>query len=252
MLSIRMRDAHLLVNEIKIVDLRKPFLRIIQKSDGISGILRKPSETLVRPRKPLSYYVKITGTKAGALYNVEKHGLQSHWVYSTNNTISNVFKDKSLQTILKNLDSELEQFELIRQYLSVAVNFLVKSFDFDVILTSIPTLGSITKFNLVVDEVKLTKLPDLSYEPRRYRSVKALLKGHKEGLPTRLFDWEILTNITAKHTTLDRKALEGYNNILVLAGTNVQYAGFLAREVAKIRGVKEVLPVSLFHVGGRP
>lgn len=251
MLSIRMQDACLLVNEIKIVNLRKPFLRIIHRPNGISEILRTPSETLARPRKPLSYYVKITNTKAGSLYNTEKHGLQGHWVYSTNNSISDIFRDKALQTILHNLDSELEQFELIRQYFSTVVNFLIKSYNFDVVVTSIPTLECITKENIIVDQSNLIKLPSLRYESKRYRSVRALLNGHKEGLPTRLFDWETLINIEAKHTTLDKRGIEGHNNILILTGTNVQYAGWLACEIKKIRGVKEVLPVSLFHMGGR-
>ena len=251
MLSIRIRDANLLVNEIEIVNLREPFQRIVHKSDGIDSILRTPKETLSRPRKPLSYYVKITETKAGALYNIEKHGLQGHWVYSTNNSISDVFRDKALQTVLHSLDPEMEQYSLICQYISVVIGYLVKSYKFDVILSTIPTIEKLTKFPVIIDQSKLVRLPKLSYESKRFRSVKALLKGHEEGIPTRLFDWEILTKIDSRNTTLDKKKLEGYNNILVLAGTNVQYAGYLAKEISKVKGVKEVLPVSLFHVGGK-
>lgn len=249
MLSVRLREASLLVNEIEIVNLRKPFQRIVHKHKEIDSILRIPSETLARPRKPLSYYVKINESKAGALYNIEQHGLQGHWVYSTNNSISDVFRDKAIQTVLNNLDDEREQFQLLRQYISVIIGYLTQSYNFDVILTPILGVENLTKKKVITDTSKLTRLPDLRYESRRYRSVKALLNGHKEGLPARLFDWEVLTKIDSRHVTLDKKALEGYRNVLILTGTNVQYAGFLSREIQKVRSIKEVLPVSLFHVG---
>lgn len=248
MLSVKVQDAQLVINQNEIVDLRKPFKRIVFVPEGVDTIMRTPSETLDAPRKPLVYYVKITNTKAGALYNIERHGLQSHWIYNTNPSKSAVFKDKTLQTILHNLNSEQENFDLIRNYLSTVVNFLYKSYSFDAIYTSIPTLQSLTKEPVIVDTSRLTKLPQLTYETKRYRSVRALLNGHPQGLPARLFDWKIYKHINFKHTTIDRKKLKGYNNILVLTGTNIQYAGFLCREIKKLPGVKEVLPVSLFKI----
>lgn len=248
MLSINVKNACLVVNENSIVNLRKPFKRIVHIPEGVETIYRTPSETLSRARKPLPYYVKITNTKAGALYNIERHNLKSHWIYNTNSSISDIFKDKSLQTILHNLNIEQPSFETIRQYLSTVINFIFKSYNFDIIYTSIPTLSCITKENVISDDLKLIKLPDLKHESKRYRSVKALLKGHPEGLPARLFNWEVYTKITKRYTTLDKKILKGYTNVLVIVGTNIQYAGFLCKEIKKINGVKEVLPVSLFKI----
>ena len=249
MLSVRMNEASLLINEIEVVNLRKPFQRIVHKHKDIDSVLRTPSETLSRPRKPLSYYVKITDSKAGALYNIEKHGLQGHWVYSTNNSVSDVFRDKALQTILRSIHDDREQVNLVRQYISVVLGYLTQSYDFDAVFTCLPGLEKFTKKEVITDTSKLVKLPTLNFESRRYRSVRALLNGHREGLPTRLFDWEVFTNIDSRHTSLDKKIFEGYRNVLILTGTNVQYAGFLAKELQKVRSIKEVLPVSLFHIG---
>lgn len=248
MLSISVRNANLVINENDIVDLRKPFKRLVHVPEGVDTIIRTPSETLNAPRKPLAYYVKITNTKAGALYNIERHGLKSHWIYSTNPSKSDVFKDKTLQTILHHLDSEQEYIKAIRQYLTTVVNFVFKSYKFDVIYTSIPTLQSITKEPVIVDKSNLIKLPELPQETKRYRSVRALLNGHPEGLPARLFDWHVYKNINYRHTTLDKAQISGYTNVLILTGTNIQYAGFLYREIKKIPSVKEVLPVSLFRI----
>jgi len=248
MISVKVQDAHLVINQNEIVDLRKPFKRIVFVPEGVDTIMRTPSETLNALRKPLAYYVKITNTKAGALYNIERHGLQSHWIYNTNPSKSAVFKDKTLQTILHTLNSEQGNFDLIRNYISTIVNFLYKSYSFDIIYTSIPTLQSLTREPVIVDTSRLIKLPKLTHETQRYRSVRALLNGHPKGLPARLFDWEVYKNVSLKHTTLDKKKIKDYNNVLVLTGTNTQYAGFLCREIKKLPGIKEVLPVSLFKI----
>ena len=246
MIQIKLQDAHISVNGIRLVNLREPFQRIVNCPDGPSTLLRPPSQTLARTRKPLTYYVPMTSSKAGALYNMELHTLQSHWVYSTNTSVSPVFRDKALQTVLHNLDEQ----ENIRKYLEVVVGMLTKSYSFDAILTTIPHLNLMTSIPIIGDTTKLVKLPGRRFETRRYRTVRALLDGHK-GLPARLFDWEVFTEITSRHTTLDKKRFREYSSIMVLVGTNVQYAGWLTNELLKLRNVKEVLPVSMFYIGGR-
>ena len=246
MVNTKLVDAHLTVNGIRLVNLREPFQRIINCPDGSRHILRPPSETLARERKPLTYYVPMTNTKAGALYNMEIQKLQSHWVYSTNTSISPVFRDKAIQTTLHNLEND--ENELLRDYLKVIVNMLTKSYDFDVIFSPIPGLSMITRVPVIKDETLITKLPNKRQEMKRYRTIKALINGHK-GLPARLFDWRIYSEISLKASNLDKKLFKEYSRIMVLTGTNVQYAGWLTRELLKMRNVKEVLPVSMFHIG---
>jgi hypothetical protein len=245
-----LRESTLLSNGIEITDLRKPFQRIVRKSDGVDTLRHIPSETLARPRKPLYYYVPITKTVAGALYNTEYKGLQSHWVYSTNTSISDVYRDKALQHMLEHLHIETETNQKIRAYLSRVLELLIASYTFDCIVTPITSLSTLTNFSLAIDNSCLIKLPKRDGKSQRYNSVRALLNGHKEGIPSHILDWEIYNEIDlSRNTTFDRKKIEGNRSILIIAGTNTQYAGFLARELKKIRGVREVLPVSLFYIG---
>lgn len=252
MFVIELHETQVYVNGFKVVDLKKPFHRIVvHEGKRIDDILRTPSESLSRQRKPLTYYVKFSDKKAGALFNSEVTGCKCHWIYNTNPAISPLFRDKALLTLLRMLDiAEIAEYAEIRRYLSTILRFLWKSFPFDCVVTSLRTVPLLLPdVPVIVMPLQLVSLPkETSFCGSRYKTLAAVLKGHEGGVPLSLLTAASFKFLGLRHTTFDRHLLKGQKNILIIEGTNTSYAGFLARELAYLPGTREILPCTLFHI----
>jgi hypothetical protein len=250
--SVDFRETGLYINGFYVVDLKKPFHRIVGHEDrNIETILRAPSETL-REKKPLTYYVKFSQKKAGALFRSEVMGLKCHWLYNTNTSISPLFRDKALLTLLNTLDTpDMDAYAEVRRYLSTILRLLWKSYPFDCVFTSLRTIPLLLpEVPVVVQPLRLMRLPKNIFQPSvRYKTLAAVLQGHPEGIPLSLLTGESYKFLALRHTTFNKDELCGYKNILILEGTNTSYAGFLAREFTFISGIQECLPSTLFHIG---
>ncbi len=249
MFTIDLHDTQLYINTFRILDLKKPFHRIVGDPENIQKILRTPSESLSRQKKPLTYYVPFSDTRAGAMFHSEVSGLKCHWIYNTNSSVSPLFRDKALLTLLNFLDASGNTYEEVRRYLSSLLYLLWNSFSFDCILTSIRTLPLLAPdLPIVVMPLKLTSLPaKIAFMTDRYKTLQAVLKGHPNGIPLSLLTGESYRFISLRHTTFDKSLIKNKKNILIVEGTNTSYAGFLARELSFL-GVKEILPTTLFHI----
>lgn len=251
MFALEMNEKNqLYINGFLVVDFHKPFHRLVGHASGIDRIMRTPSESLSRQKKPLTYYVKMTSTRAGALFNSDVRGLQCHWVYNTNTGISPLFRDKTLLTLLNNLDTSLDTYEKIRGDLKSIVWFLWKSFPFDLIMTSLRHLPELLpKVPIEVMPLMLTSLPrQIAVPSVRYGTLQALLKGHPGGVPLSLLTGESFRFLSLRHTNFQKEKIRGCKNVLIIEGTNTYYSGFLARELSFL-GVRNVLPTTLFHIG---
>ena len=250
MFAVEVSDSQqLYINGFRLFDLKKPFHRIVGHTTGIESILRTPSESLSRQKKPLTYYVKFTNTKAGAMFNSDVKGLQCHWVYNTNTGISPLFRDKALLKLLTVIDTEnIEVYEDVRNYLKSIIWYLWKSYSFDCILTSLQHLPLLLpKVPIEVMPLLLKSLPGQIVNPSvRYETLQALLKGHPEGIPLSLLTAESYKFLALRHTSFNREFLKEKKSILIIEGTNTSYSGFLARELSFL-GVKNVLPTVLFR-----
>jgi hypothetical protein len=218
---------------------------------GVDHILRTPSESLSRQKKPLTYYVKFAENRAGALFNSEVSGLKSHWTYNTNTSVSPLFRDKALLTLLNVLDTDdMKVYGEIRKYLAGVLRLVWKSFPFDCIVTSLGKLPYLLPdIPIIVMPLMLTSLPrQRSFSSIRYTTLKAVLKGHPEGIPLSLLTGESFSFLSLRHTTFERDLLKDMKNILIVEGTNTSYSGFIAREFSFLEGVKEVLPITIFHI----
>ncbi len=252
MFALELHGTELYINGFKILDLKRPFHRIVGNTTGIDTILRTPSESLSRQKKPLTYYVKFSEKKAGALFHSEVCGLKSHWLYNTNTSISPLFRDKALLTLLNILDtSSLEVYEEVRRYLRSIIRLVWKSFPFDCIITSLRTLPLLLPdLPVIFMPLRLTSLPKhIAFPSVRHKTLQAVLHGHSEGIPLSLLTGESYNFLSLRHTTFEKNSLKEYKNILIIEGTNTAYSGFLARELAFLCGVKEVLPCCIFHIG---
>lgn len=246
-----LHETLLYINSFRVLDLRKPFHRIVGDEDSVDKLLRTPTESLSRAKKPLTYYVKVTEKRAGALFHSEVQGLKCHWVYNTNTSVSPLFRDKALTILLKSLETQNETYKEVRRYLTGVVRLLWKSFPFDCIITSIETLPLLLpEVPIHILPLTLTSLPkQTAFPSTRHTTLKAVLKGHPEGIPLSLLTGDAYSFLSLKHTTFDKKLLQDVKNVLIIEGTNTSYAGFLARELYFLPGVKQVLPTTLFHIG---
>lgn len=244
-------QTQLYLNGFRVIDLKNPFHRIVRRDEGVDGILRSPSESLSRQKKPLTYYVKFAEKKAGALFHSEVVGLKCHWIYNTNTGISQLFRDKGLLTLLNVLDTDIEVYAEVRRYLSSILRLLWKSFPFDCVLTSLKHLPLLLPgVPVVVMPLALTSLPKQGTAPSvRYKTLEAVLKGHNGSIPMSLLTGESFRFLSLRHTTFEREKFHSCKNVLIIEGTNTAYSGFLARELSFLGGVKEVLPTCLFHIG---
>jgi hypothetical protein len=244
-------QTQLYLNGFRVVDLKKPFHRIVGRDEGVNGILRSPSESLSRQKKPLTYYVKFAEKKAGALFHSEVIGLKCHWIYNTNTSISQLFRDKGLLTLLNVLETDMEVYAEVRRYLSSILRLLWKSYPFDCVVTSLKHLPLLLPgVPVVVMPLMLISLPKQPAFPSvRYKTLQAVLKGHSGSIPLSLLTGESFRFLALRHTSFEKEKLHVCKNILILEGTNTSYAGFLARELSFLSGVKEVLPTTLFHIG---
>jgi len=252
MFSVQLHNSLLYVNNFHIVDLGKPFKRIIHNAAGIDPSLRTPAETLATVRKPLPYYVKFAEDRAGALFNMESRGFKCHWVYETQPDVSGLFRDKALLTLLHGLDTDSETYKSIRNYLRVIVRLIAHSFEFDCIVTSLPCAQLLCKtvpILHVTPVLRALPLRPAHLITKRYRTLRAVLKGHPEGIPLSVLNGESLNLITLRHTSFEKSLLAGMKNILILEGTNVNYSGFLAKELMYLPGISNVLPCTLFRIG---
>ena len=251
MFTVELHETELYINTFRVVDLRKPFHRILHDKESVERLLRTPSESLSRQKKPLTYYVKFAERKAGAMFNSEVAGLRCHWIYNTNTSVSPLFRDKALLTMLSVLDQqEVEIYAEVRRYLSSILRLLCKSFAFDCVVTSLHVVPMlIPDFPVIVLPLKLTSLPKQVARPSaRYTTLQAVLKGHPEGIPLSLLTGSSYNFLSLRHTSFDRDVLKDKKNILIIEGTNTSYSGFLAREFAFL-GVREVLPTTIYHIG---
>jgi hypothetical protein len=250
MFTIELHGTDLYINGFRILDLKKPFHRIVGDSKGVAELLRTPSESLSRKKKPLTYYVKFSETKMGALFHSEVAGLQCHWVYNTNTGVSPLFRDKALLTLLTALDTPLETYTEVRRYLTTILTLLWNSFSFDCIFTSLSVLPSLLPgIPVCVAPLRLMTLPKPAASfTSRQRTLHAVLRGHPEGIPLSLLTGESYNFLSLRHTSFEKSSIKNYKSMLVVEGTNTAYSGFLARELTFL-GVKEVLPVCLFHIG---
>jgi len=249
--TIELHGTDLYINGFRVLDLKKPFHRIVGNRESIDSILRTPSESLSRQKKPLTYYVKFTEKKAGAMFNSEVCGLKSHWLYNTNTSISPLFRDKALLTLLNVLDTpSIEVYEDVRKYLKSIVRLVWKSFPFDCILTSLRTLPLLLPdLPIILAPLRLVSLPkQIAFPSVRYKTLQAVLQGHSDGVPLSLLTGESYNFLSLRYTTFERASLKNLKNILIIEGTNTAYAGFLARELSFLCGIKEILPTTLFHI----
>lgn len=244
--------ATVYINGFRIVDLQKPFHRIVgNHGESINKILRTPSESLSRQKKPLTYYVKFSERRAGALFNSEVHGLKSHWVYNTNTHISPLFRDKALSTLVNLLETiDTETYNEVRRYLSSILMLLWKSFSFDCVFSSLQTLPVLVpNIPIIVAPLTLVALPEhVAHNNVRHKTLQAVLKGHSGGIPLSILTGASYNFLSLRHTTFDRSLIKDKKSILVIEGTNTAYAGFLARELSFFPEVHDVLPVCLFHI----
>lgn len=262
MIYVTFEKGEIKANRFTITNLKRPFQNIVHSTKIAKQ--RRPIDTFMDGtrllKKLLIYEIPIKKSTYGTLFRSSIQGFPSHWVYETNKTISPLFRDKVLHKILhEDLLKEDEAFENIRQHLKVIMNLLVKSYDFDLILTDIENLASFTlPLPIIYDDAKLVSVPPPSTV--RLKTVRALLRKHESKLPLKTFDWQLLSHISlTRHSTFDLNRLKGYTNILIISGTNPYYAGFLARELGRVRRDKEEaterskltfnpLPVTLFSV----
>ena len=268
MFMAELHNTNLYINGARIVDLKKPFQRIVgNHGESISKILRAPQESLSRKKRPLTYYVKFSEYKAGALFNSDIDGLKCHWVYNTNPSISPLFRDKVLLSLVNLLDTPMEIYGEICQYLRSIIMLLWKSFSFDCIYSSIRTLPFLLSYDdipIITAPLNLVRLPkkcpwgdkDITSGDRggrngleRYKILQAILKGHPKGIPLSILTGTSYNLISlVRDTTFNRDILKGKKNILIVESTNTAYAGFLSREISSLPGVKETLPVCFFHI----
>lgn len=246
-----LHETVLHINSFRILDLKKPFQRIVGDQESVDKLLRTPTESLSRAKKPLTYYVKFSEKRAGAMFHSEVQGLKCHWVYNTNTSVSPLFRDKALTILLKTLNTENETYKEIRRYLTGIIRLLWKSFSFDCILTSIETLPLLLpEVPMIVTPLILKSLPKQTAFPSvRHKTLQAVLKGHPEGIPLSLLTGDSYNFLSLRHTNFDKMLLQDKKKVLIIEGTNTYYAGFLAREFYFLQGIKEVLPTTLFHIG---
>lgn len=255
MIYVTFEQGEVKSNRFTITNLKRPFQNIVHTEKSVIE-KKKPWETFIKNnsllKSPLSYHIPIRANTYGTLFRASFQQFPSHWVYDTNKSLSPLFRDKVLHKILhENLLKEDETSEGIRQHLQIIINLLAKSYDFDVILTDIKNLASFTlPIPIIYDNAKLVSIPTPSSV--RLRTIQAILRKHKTELPLRAFDWQLLKDVSlTRHSTFDLKQLKPYTNVLVVVGTNVYYAGFLAMELRRIKGeVFDPLPVTLFNVVG--
>ena len=254
MIYVTFEKGEVKANRFTIANLKRPFQNIVYKKERR---LWKPSETFMLGTKLLEdtypYDIPIKKDTYGTLFHATTQGFPSHWVYETTKTVSPLFRDKAIHKILhKDLLNDDETFENIRQHLQVIVNLLAKSYNFDLILTDIENLTSFTlSLPVIYDDAKLISVPPPTTV--RLKTVRALLRKHKDGILLHAFDWQLLSQISlTRHSTFDLSRLKGHSNVLIIVGTNQYYAGFLAKELIKVKGgiehTLDLLPITLFSV----
>jgi hypothetical protein len=236
-----LKDEHVITaNGYEIVNLSKPYKWIVRRQSG-----RIPSETLKTKGKPLAYYVPIRDDVYGSLYSTEYHGFQSHWVYCTNTSVSDLFRDKVLHEICQTFSSDSEVLSEIKRHIFIIVNMLIKSYTFDCIFTDIEALSSLRLSVPVLYSVPLLK--SITPKNQKQEVISAMLLKHKT-LPLNVFDWQTLQGVSLRNTTLDKTSIAKYTTPLILSATNHMYTGFLYKEFVRM-GKKETLPVTLFFIG---
>jgi len=252
-IHITFEEGRVKSNNFVITDLKKPFKNIVSSPivnpENLARTFEKPGG-LIRSM-PYPFYVQIKKQALGSLFRGTFHGYPSYWVYETNSTLSPLFRDKVLHKILQeDLMTESETYQGIRQHFKILINLLVRSYAFDVIVTDIKNIASFTfSIPIIHDSAILTRMPQ-PITPR-LKTIRALHRGSEE-LPLSLFDWQLLDHISLqRYSSFDVHQLRNYKNILLLIGTNVYYAGFLAKEIRKlwVTGRQfEPLPITLFRV----
>lgn len=254
MIYVTFEEGKIKANRFTVTDLKKPFQNIIHTKK----IKRYPKPSLYYEDKygglldsPPVYYVRIKTNTFGSLFRHNFNDYPLFWVYETNKLLSPLFRDK---VIHKMLDEDLlkEENESISQHIKVIVNLLIKSYNYDAVLTDIKNLTAFTwAVPMIYDDSALVKLPRDSSP--RINVLQGILKNHQEGIPLRLLDSQTFDLISlTRHTTFDLEQLEDYNSVLILSGTNFFYSSFIAKKLRTIKRERkelfEPLPVSLFKV----
>lgn len=237
-INLRMIDSVLEANDYEIVDLGKPFLGSVDKRKYKRRLKLLPSETLQKPKTIAMYRCQLDRYNFAALYRLYAEDLmRCHAVYKTVRSVSKLFKSKSLQKLLLD-DSQVRESAMF--YISRVLNVVVKSGDFEFVVTDFEIPGLITP--QFVNRWGINKFPD------EYSEEMGLLSKifNATRIPLLSLDGNIRKFDPEKHTDIDISVIGDHRNVIVLSGINGFYASYLTDYFYSKMPDREFLPLTLF------
>ena len=238
---IKVQNNYLTSNYKRIANLRWPdSIRRTSSSRMSLHRLFEPPKYFVDNKE--AYRLQVSTEKYTQLNVTRKtwDGL-CYWVYSTNGSLTPLFRDKSVQYVLRSLRQNREVCDRV----FTVVSLILYSYDFECILTDISELAESGLGRPVIcDDVNIIKYD--SDVDGKDRVLRNLLQTHKS-IPLRLMNEDILRRVSLESSNWDRSKLNGATRVLILVASNMAYASYLYRNLQ----LEGALPVSLFNVTSR-
>lgn len=240
--DIKNNGFNLIVNSKEIVDLSKGFAGI--NDVRIRKTARQPDnmfpDKLDSSSRYRRYFVRIDKDRYYRMRISYEHDLRSQIVYQTNLNVSELFRSRCLNYILQNLDTQTEAFSIVRKGLTATLRMISDSYDFDVIMTDVPSITTL-KLNKPIQliDVSVTQPSD------EYEDGLNLLIEKYGSVPLRVLPAEVIVKLAPKDTNISMLEVEG-KKILLVSGINKYSCGWMYREMSKN---SIVLPVTMFNLG---
>lgn len=254
MINLKIKNGILQANGYKICNLRTPFVRSIDikksgwKSRVSSYIGRTPSEVLALGGQ-YKYRFRTSKGHYHALSPYSKGNLRTNYIYKSPQHCAGIFVANALTKLFKTLSSDKPQFEEIKSILTVVINKVVSSYNFDLIISDLPNPTDLISPNFCTNKTILPANFNLTEEvpKQEFKYINSIVRYHKK-IPLRILDSAEFLTLHPKYTDIDFSSIQKNTRVLVISMMNPLYAGYIAHVMSKFYKIKDVLPVSIFKI----
>lgn len=234
----------LVANDKMIVDLSKPFYKLIDNSVRKASLsyYRLSPEDLECESKYRRFYVKIDDTRYYSMIVSWERGYKSQLIYRSNLGVSELFRSKVLTHVFNSLDDQSDFNKKFRSILTKLINLIIDTYKFDYIVSDVAGLSTLSpRVTSIYRNFCVVK------SNSKYPKPLNLLIKKFGGVPLRLLNWEVLDMIELDDTNLSELTTDlNGKSILLLSGINKYSCGFVYRY---LKNKSVVLPVTLVSLG---
>jgi hypothetical protein len=231
--NIRYENSQLFIDNLKIVDVRKPFLYRtdrLNKKSSMDMIRVRPEETWTGHGR--RFIVPIDSRHFCSMIIARKYQFKSQCLYNTNAGISRLIRNKVLKYCVDNPDLYVD----LKNDLIKIITKICNSWDFDSIITDISWVSELNLKPTIKCNWNLIN-PDL--HSKVDFSINHLISTYKK-IPLNILPFEALDKCSLYKDTDFEKF--DYKSPLILINTNSCLSGYLAKSLG--RG----LPVTIFKL----